>query len=1258
MKSRNKIFYGVLIIILQVLLNSENAFAVYANPNPIRYKQPDGSIVTLHLKGDECFHWATTCDGYTVLQNSKGFCQYAKLGDNKMLISSGISANDSSNRNPSELTFLRTIQKGLFFSKDQIDEMKKSFYRGKTPNAPLVGGFPTTGTRNLIMILANFSNTATTYSQNDFSNYMNELNYNGTGSFRDYYIEVSYGKLIVNTIVTIWVTLPNTHDYYGPKGKWGEFALASITAANDQTSINFADFDNDNDGIVDGVAIVHQGQGWEETYNSMDIQSHYYQLSKWGFPETQRTFDGVLVDPYTTQPERNASGMSEIGVMCHEFGHNLGSPDFYDTDGPIGGNFDGTGMWDLMAVGSYNGVNGTKPAHPNAWIKDYFNWTNPIVLYTQQDILLRNAQIHPDVVRYLTTKTNEYFLCENRQQTGFDVGIPGHGLIIYHVDGDYISSHSADNDINAGSHQGLYPVCAAATGNPPQTYGMINSSGCSFPGSEGRTLFTDATIPDSHSWLGTNTNYPISNIIENISSKEISFNFNSTIFPELTQLEYFLDTDPGFGNGTPILAPAGSKSITQLFNIPMTNVSNGIHVLYVRAKNDDGRWGMTQNMPFYRVRTEIMSITAMEYFFDIDPGFGNGMPISVTAGSNNVITSLNIPLANVSNGIHALYIRAKNNFNQWSIVQTSAFYHAAAPLQSLSKLEYFFDSDPGPGNGISVALQNTSNETKSFIIDLSNVSNGIHTLYIRAKDLSNKWSLTSTIPFYRIPGITDKNITAVEFFIDQDPGRGLATQVPVYQPSPWFNQTFTVDLSCYTAGDHKLYLRAKDDQDRWSLTNIKSIAITVLPPAITVVGSTNLCQGEAVLLKVPKGIGRTYQWLRDNQLIAGATDSTYETTLAGYYRVVIDHNHVCQDTTAPVEVIVYPHSIGGLVTGSTRICKGLSTGVLNLISQSGVIQKWQKRWNGSNWTDIPNTNSTYSETPVFSGNWEYRAQVKNGPCPPEFSVPVTILVDTVSLAGQITGISIVNQGSMGIPYFVSPVGNATGYSWTLPTGSTISSGVNTNSILVDFSPYATSGLLLVRASNTCGFGPSSPGFNILVNMASQLQLSNLNLGAGDSFCFNALQTITVAGNGTTFTVQSGGSATIIAGQNIKYLPTTKVQAGGYMWGYIAPSGPWCQTLSMPALAMAQDEIPKSIQQSSFKVYPNPTTGNFILELTGGSTAESVRVDVYGIWGEKILSTNINGERKHEFSLSSNPPGMYFIRVTYGNKSETAKIVKK
>ncbi|MFA5781762.1 MAG: M6 family metalloprotease domain-containing protein, partial [Bacteroidales bacterium] len=325
---------SLLFLIAQLSFLQEEVKAVTAYPYPIEFTQPDGSIITVLLKGDEKVHWALTSDGYTLMFNSSGTYEYAMLNDDNEMVPSGIKANNIANRSSDELIFLTQTPKALFYSKSQISVMKQIWdvYNNAAKGAK---GFPTTGTRKYLLILANFNNTSTTYTQAQFNNYMNQVNYNSTGSFRDYYLENSYGQLTVNTTVTVWVTVPNTHDYYGPDTKWGEFAYEAVKAAN--PTVDYSQYDNDGDGIVDGVAIIHQGRGQEESGNVNDIWSHSWDLASAGYNATQRTFDGVRVYSYTANPEKNSSGIVTIGVMCHEFGHTLGAPDFYDTDYGTGG---------------------------------------------------------------------------------------------------------------------------------------------------------------------------------------------------------------------------------------------------------------------------------------------------------------------------------------------------------------------------------------------------------------------------------------------------------------------------------------------------------------------------------------------------------------------------------------------------------------------------------------------------------------------------------------------------------------------------------------------------------------------------------------------------------------------------------------------------------------------------------------------------------------------------------------------------------
>ena len=507
------------LLTISLLAFSTIVNAIPAKPGKIDFKQPDGQILTITLQGDEFIHWAETIDNYTVLQNEKGYYAYAIQDRNGLLVISNQIAHNPNERRSDEIHFLKSAPPKLRFDKSQVQEAMEKW--GGQKGLEKRGGFPTIGSHNLVMILANFNNTSTTYTQTDFDNYMNQEGFNGTGSFKDYYLEVSYGQLVMTTVVTAWVTVPNSHDYYGPDTKWGEFARDAVEAAD--AIVDYSQFDNDGDGDVDGVAIIHQGAGQEASGSTNDIWSHSWNLSSAGYTIVN---DGVTVDSYTTQPEiASGGGMSTIGVMCHEFGHNLGAPDYYDTNyGDDGYSMTGTGQWDIMAGGSWNN-GGANPAQHNAYTKwKYYEWIAPTELtYGQQVSMANSAENDNGFYYYTTPTTNEYWLLENRQQIGFDSYVPGHGLLIYHVDESYINSHDNANDINAGEHQGLYPVCATATGNPTSTYGTINSSGTPFPGTGPKTEFTDATTPASISWASANTNKPVTNISE--GSNIITFDF-------------------------------------------------------------------------------------------------------------------------------------------------------------------------------------------------------------------------------------------------------------------------------------------------------------------------------------------------------------------------------------------------------------------------------------------------------------------------------------------------------------------------------------------------------------------------------------------------------------------------------------------------------------------------------------------------------------------------------------------------------------
>ncbi|MDA3820424.1 MAG: M6 family metalloprotease domain-containing protein [Candidatus Delongbacteria bacterium] len=487
-----------------------------AYPGIINYTQPDGSIVDLFHFGDALVNWAQTRDGYTALKNQNGWACYAMKNHEGNMVCSDQPAHNPDHRSQSDVIFLRHIKKELRFSPEQVSRIKSQHPLSAKKNHRMPGSLPTTGTQSIPVVLVNYSDTSNVFSAAQMTQPFQQSNYGGTGCIQEYFNEVSFGQLNLQFSFSNWLSLPQTHDYYGIDANYGQFAWDAINAAD--PSVDFSQYDNDGDGIVEAVSIIHQGSGEEASYDTTDIWSHTWTLEEAGYSQAQRMFDGVEVNTYTVQAEDDAMGnLNQIGIMCHEIGHLLGAPDFYDTD-YTAPDYRGTGFWDIQGDGSWNGTPmGSQPAHPNVFTKIYYyNWMEADELNSPVTVNMLPTMQEQQAYYFTTTTSNEYFLIENKMHNGFDAGLPGQGLLIYHVDQDYIDNHFNSNDINATSHLGLKIMDAGNNGN-------IDDDDCPFPGSSINQNFTDASTPSSLSWLGNPTNKPVTSITSNYSM--VSFDF-------------------------------------------------------------------------------------------------------------------------------------------------------------------------------------------------------------------------------------------------------------------------------------------------------------------------------------------------------------------------------------------------------------------------------------------------------------------------------------------------------------------------------------------------------------------------------------------------------------------------------------------------------------------------------------------------------------------------------------------------------------
>ncbi len=379
----------------------------------------------------------------------------------------------------------------------------------------------------------------------------------GLGSMTDFYLENSYGQLYVDGEVYGWYRMPRSYstyvgsDYGLQAGEPNARTLVKDAIAIADPNVNYAQFDNDGDGFVEAIFVLHAGPGAEETGSASHMWSH-----RWNAGGQVQTADGVKCFNYVAVPEEVLGGAPRIGVFAHEFGHILGLPDLYD----IGHDPSraGIGRWSLMASGSWN-FGQRKPANFDAWSKHVLDSLHGTFGRTIDltgnltDVVLRSAVI--DSIRYRyklpSASGREYFLIENRQQEGFDQYLPGAGLLIYHCDDNLTGS----NNTNLNSHLRISLEQADGYGQLELDINEGDSED-PFPGVAGeKTEFTSLSRPSTDSWYGTPHQFSIWDIRHDTDEKTVTCNFDVSYSRSRIVFLDFGISDLTSGNGNDIFEP-------------------------------------------------------------------------------------------------------------------------------------------------------------------------------------------------------------------------------------------------------------------------------------------------------------------------------------------------------------------------------------------------------------------------------------------------------------------------------------------------------------------------------------------------------------------------------------------------------------------------------------------------------------------------------------------------------------------------------
>ena len=377
---------------------------------------------------------------------------------------------------------------------------------------------------------------------------------------------------------------------------------------------------------------------------------------------------------------------------------------------------------------------------------------------------------------------------------------------------------------------------------------------------------------------------------------------------------------------------------------------------------------------------------------------------------------------------------------------------------------------------------------------------------------------------------------------------------------------------------------------------------------------------------------------------------------SGTYYIMATVSPGCSDIE-PVTVTINPLPTLYTVTGGGSYCAG-GSGVAIGLSGSKTGTSYSL-WTGSNQvgTPVPGTGSAISfGLQTQAGSYQVFAQNPTTGCSNWMNnVVVVSITQPVIVSVSISTATITVPADQDVTFTATPVngGSTPSYQWKVNGFN-----VGTNGATYTCKPVNGDAVTCILTSSvTCNSGPALSNTLIMtVNGVSANITVTGNIADGQTTCYNATQTLTVAGGSTTFVVQNGGSVTMIAGQNIIYLPGTSVQAGGYMHGYISDTYCGQKAPAIVTTPAGNEELPVISQNIYFSLYPNPTTGSFTLEQKGEKLYGKVNVDVFGMRGDKVLTSEMTGEKKHEFTLSQLPAGLYFVKVVAGEYTETIKLV--
>jgi immune inhibitor A len=562
----NRLLFALCFFLFQLSLT--HVLAVKAYPYPITVTQPDGSQLTIRLQGDEFRDYKTTEDGYLLKVNANGILTYATINTLGETVASNLIAHDIDKRTPEDIEFLKTAPTSEF----SVVTQQSARQRVKMQRISTVAQrpFPRMGNVKTLVILVSFPdlNYITPNPQVAFNSMFNTVGYNtnkGTGSARDYFMASSYGKFTPNFDVVGPYMLPNNQTYYGKDSllkkdiNIEQMVIDACTQAS-ANGIDFSQYDANNDGYVDNVSIVYAGQSQAEGASSNAI----WPLTS-NITNPAISFNGKLISGFTCVSELKygvGTTMTSVGVFCHEFGHVLGLPDYYNT---LNANYT-LDKWDIMDAGSYLNLGCTPPTY-STYDRFYLGYFTPQEINSTSNVTLSPiyqgsttpANTNNQAFLFSATTHNlngkspnpkEFFMIEYRKKTGWDSYLPLEGMLIWHIDYDQTAWDM--NSVNSYTDPLQTPSSHMRVYLQPSS-GSIIAQGTAFKSGNYTPL----------SWLGADINRSIAGITTTADS--ITFKFMPT---------RILTT----GNYSRFFTELGTPSAVQSINLTAYSLTGDVQI--------------------------------------------------------------------------------------------------------------------------------------------------------------------------------------------------------------------------------------------------------------------------------------------------------------------------------------------------------------------------------------------------------------------------------------------------------------------------------------------------------------------------------------------------------------------------------------------------------------------------------------------------------------------------------------------------------